>query len=141
MYEEFYGFRERPFSLLPDPDFLYLSKKHDAALTLLTYSLTNGNAFSVIIGEVGTGKTTLIRYLLNHLDKDITVGLITNTHSAFEDLLQWILLAFDLSSLGKSKVERQLIFRDFLEREHARNRRAVLIIERHKISPRSAWVS
>jgi type II secretory pathway predicted ATPase ExeA/phage tail protein X len=129
MYEEFYGFRERPFSLLPDPDFLYLSKTHAAALTLLTYSLTNGNALSVIIGEVGTGKTTLIRYLLNHLDKDTTVGLITNTHPAFEDLLQWILLAFDLSSLGKSKVERQLIFRDFLEREHARNRRAVLIID------------
>ncbi len=120
MYEEFYGFRERPFSLLPDPDFLYLSKKHDAALTLLTYSLTNGNALSVISGEVGTGKTTLIRYLLNHLGKDITVGLITNTHPAFEDLLQWILLAFDLSPLGKSKVERQLIFRDLLEQEHAR---------------------
>ena len=67
--------------------------------------------------------------MLNHLDKDITVGLITNTHPAFEDLLQWILLAFDLSSLGKSKVERQLIFRDFLEREHARNRRAALIID------------
>jgi general secretion pathway protein A len=129
MYEEFYGFRERPFSLLPDPDFLYLSKTHAVALTLLTYSLTNGNALSVIIGEVGTGKTTLIRYLLNYLDKDITVGLITNTHPAFEDLLQWILLAFDLSSLGKSKIERQLIFRDFLEREHTRNRRAVLIID------------
>jgi general secretion pathway protein A len=129
MYEEFYGFRERPFSLLPDPDFLYLSKKHDVALTLLTYSLTNGNALSVIIGEVGTGKTTLIRYLLNHLSEDVTVGLITNTHPAFEDLLQWILWAFDLSSLGKSKIERHLIFRDFLEQEHARNRRAVLIID------------
>jgi general secretion pathway protein A len=67
--------------------------------------------------------------LLNHLDKDITVGLITNTHPAFEDLLQWILLAFDLSPLGKSKVERQLIFRDLLEQEHARNRRAALIID------------
>ncbi len=129
MYEEFYGFRERPFSLLPDPDFLYLSKKHDAALTLLNYSLTNANVLSVISGEVGTGKTTLIRHLLNHLGKDITVGLITNTHPAFEDLLQWILLAFDLSSQGKSKLERHHIFSDFLKREHARNRRAVLVID------------
>jgi len=79
MYETFYGFRSKPFSLLPDPEFLYLSKKHQMALTLLEYGLMNQASFSVITGDIGTGKTTLIRQLLNQMESDMVVGLITNT--------------------------------------------------------------
>jgi type II secretory pathway predicted ATPase ExeA len=60
MYESFYGFRERPFSLLPDPSFLYLGHKHRVALTMLQYGLMSNAGFTVITGEIGSGKTTLI---------------------------------------------------------------------------------
>ena len=129
MYEKFYGLREKPFSLLPDPSFLYPSPKHRMALVLLEYSLMNQAGFSVITGEIGTGKTTLIRQLLNQLDRDVTVGLISNTHRSFGELLQWVLMAFNLEYAGKDKVALYQTFMDFLIQEYARNRRTVLIID------------
>lgn len=129
MYQKFYGLREKPFSLLPDPTFLYPSEKHSTALMLLEYGLSNQTSFSVITGGIGTGKTTLVRQLLSQLDRDITVGLITNTHRSFGELLQWVLLAFNLEYAGKDKVGmyRQLV--DFLIGEYAKNRRTLLIID------------
>ena len=129
MYRNFYGLREKPFSLLPDPGFLYPSPKHRMALVLLEYSLMNQAGFSVITGEIGTGKTTLIRQLLNQMDRDVTVGLISNTHRSFGELLQWVLMAFNLEYAGKDKVGLYQTFIDFLIQEYARNRRTVLIID------------
>ncbi len=129
MYEAFYGFREKPFSLLPDPGFLFLSPKHRMALVLLEYGLMNQAGFTVISGGIGTGKTTLIRHLLNNLDRDTTVGLISNTHRSFGDLLQWIMLAFNLDDQGLDKVGRYRAFVDFMIREYAHNRRTVLIVD------------
>ena len=73
--------------MLPDPDFLFLSKKHQAALTLLEYGMLNHAGFCVISGEPGAGKTTIIRALLSTVSDDVTVGLITNTHRSFGGLL------------------------------------------------------
>jgi general secretion pathway protein A len=129
MYESFYGFRSKPFSLLPDPDFLYPSNKHRMALTLLEYGLMNQASFSVITGDIGTGKTTLIRQLLNQMERDMVVGLITNTHPSFGELLQWILMAFNLECSSKDKVEMHKVFMDFLIQQYAANRRTVLIID------------
>ena len=129
MYEAFYGLRSKPFSLLPDPEFLYPSKKHQMALTLLEYGLMNQASFSVITGDIGTGKTTLIRQLLNQMERDMVVGLITNTHPSFGELLQWILLAFNLECPSKEKVDMYKTFMDFLIKQYAANRRAVLIID------------
>lgn len=129
MYEAYYGFREKPFSLLPDPGFLFLSPKHRMALVLLEYGLMNQAGFTVISGGIGTGKTTLIRHLLNNLDRDTTVGLISNTHRSFGDLLQWIMLAFNLDDQGLDKVGRYRAFVDFMIREYAHNRRTVLIVD------------
>jgi general secretion pathway protein A len=129
MYETFYGFKRRPFSLNPDPDFLYLSEKHRTALSLLEYSLLNQAAFSVITGEIGTGKTTLIRYLLHHMEANFSVGLITNTHQNFGELLQWTLMAFGLEYREKGKVELYQILYDFLIQEYAQNRQTLLIID------------
>lgn len=129
MYEKFYGFRGKPFSLLPDPEFLYLSKKHQMALTLLEYGLMNQASFSVITGDIGTGKTTLIRQLLNQMERDMVVGLITNTHPSFGELLQWILLAFNLECHSREKVDMYKTFMDFLIKQYAANRRIVLIID------------
>ncbi len=129
MYESFYGFREKPFSLLPDSGFLYLSGKHRMALTLLEYGLMNQAGFTVISGDIGTGKTTLIRQLLNQIDDSIRIGLISNTHQTFGDLMQWIALAYDLPHQGKNKVELYQDFMDFIIREYAQGRRTVLIVD------------
>jgi general secretion pathway protein A len=80
MYEAFYGFKERPFSLTPDPKFLYLSEKHSEALAHLSYGITNRNGFVMITGEIGTGKTTICRNLLNQLDPSIQLAFIWDSH-------------------------------------------------------------
>jgi general secretion pathway protein A len=129
MYEKFYGLREKPFSLLPDPTFLYPSEKHSMALVMLEYGLSNQTSFSVITGGIGTGKTTLIRQLLSQIGRDVSVGLISNTHRSFGELLQWVLLAFNLEYAGKDKVGMYQLLVDFLIGEYARNRRTVLIID------------
>lgn len=129
MYEAFYGFREKPFSIIPDPGFLYFSPKHRMAFDLLEYGLMNQAGFNVITGEIGTGKTTLIRHLLSQMGPDVTVGLISNTHQSFGELLQWILFAFNLEYRGKEKVEMFHTFLDFLVQQYGQNKRAVLIVD------------
>ena len=129
MYETFYGLRERPFSLLPDPDYLYLSPKHLRALTLLEYGMMNQAGFSVICGDTGAGKTTLIRHLLNELGSDTTVGLITNTHKSFGELLSWVLMAFGIDGEGKSKALMHQLLIEFLIDQYAQNRHTVLIVD------------
>jgi general secretion pathway protein A len=129
MYEVFYNLKEKPFTLLPDPGFLYLSKRHRMALTMLEYGLMNQAGFTVISGDIGAGKTTLIRHLLNNMDQEHTVGLISNTHRSFGELLQWVLLAFNLEHRDMDKVEMYRRFVDFIIDEYAHNRRTVLIID------------
>lgn len=136
MYEAFYGFREKPFSITPDPGFLYFSPKHRMAFDLLEYGLMNQAGFNVISGEIGTGKTTLIRHLLGQLGPDMTVGLISNTHRSFGELLQWILFAYGLEYKGKEKVEMFHTFLDFMLQQYAQNKRTVLIVdEAQNMSP------
>ncbi len=129
MYETFYQLKEKPFTLLPDPSFLYPSKQHRMGLTLLEYGLMNQAGFTVISGEIGAGKTTLIRQLLNSMGHEFTIGLITNTHRSFGELLQWILLAFNLDHKDMNKVEMYQRFVDFVIDEYAQNRRTVLIVD------------
>jgi type II secretory pathway predicted ATPase ExeA len=129
MYERFYRLQEKPFTLLPDPGFLYLSDKHRMGLTLLEYGLMNQAGFTVISGEIGAGKTTLIRKLLDSMGQEYTIGLITNTHRSFGELLQWILLAFNLDPRDMSKVAMYQRFVDFVIGEYAQNRRVVLIVD------------
>ncbi len=129
MYEEFYGFKEKPFSMLPDPGFLYLSKKHQAALTLLEYGLLNHVGFCVISGEPGAGKTTILRALLERVGDDITVGLITNTHQSFGGLLDWVLSAFDLHRPNLTHVEMHQIFMEYLIAEYAKGHTVLLIVD------------
>jgi type II secretory pathway predicted ATPase ExeA len=129
MYEVFYGLKEKPFSLLPDPSYLYLSDKHQMALTLLEYSLVNQAGFCVISGVTGAGKTTLIRHLLNQFGDNVAVGLITNTHQSFSELLRWILMAFNLDYSSDSKPLLYHTFVNFLIEQYAKNRNTVLIVD------------
>lgn len=129
MYEAFFGLKEKPFTILPDPSFLYLSRQHSMALDLVEYGLMNQAGFNVITGEIGTGKTTLIRFILNQMDRDVSVGLISNTFLGFDELLQWILYAFKLDYRAKGKVEMYETFVDFLTAQYAGNRSTVLIVD------------
>ena len=136
MYESFYGLKEKPFSLLPDPAYLYLSRQHGMALSLLEHGLENHAGFCVVTGKAGTGKTTLLRRLLNRVGDDVAVGLITNTHPSFGELLRWILHAFNLPDAGNSRPRLHEAFTDYLIRQYAKNRRTLLIIdEAQNLSP------
>ena len=131
MYQSFYGFKEKPFSLLPDPAFLFLSHKHRMALAMLEYGMMNQAGFTVITGEVGAGKTTLIRRILSQIanEQELTIGLVSNTHHSFGELMQWVLLAFKLEYRGKQKVELYQCFAEFMAREYGQGRRTILIID------------
>lgn len=129
MYESFYGLKEKPFSMLPDPGFLYLSKKHQKALTLFEYGLMNHAGFCVISGEIGSGKTTLLRKLLENMDRSIAVGMITNTHQGFGELLDWVLSAFDIHEKGLNQVEKHQRFVDYLVEQYAAGKTTLLIVD------------
>lgn len=128
MYDAFYGFREKPFSLLPDPDYLYLSPQHEKALGLLELSLRNQAGFCVVSGEIGAGKTTLIRKLLTLAGPEFRVGLVSNTLDGFGDLMGWILAAFRLPG-GGAPVEQHERFIAFVIQQYGRGLRTVLIID------------
>jgi type II secretory pathway predicted ATPase ExeA len=96
---------------------------------MLQYGMVNNAGFSVVTGEIGSGKTTLIRRLLDEMEDDITVGLISNTHQSFGELLQWVLMSFSLEYKGMEKVELYESFVNFVVNEYANNRRTVLIID------------
>ena len=138
MYQAHYGLREKPFSLIPDPAFLYLSRGHTSALRLLEYALSDQTGFVVLTGEVGSGKTTLIRGLLKSAAADLRVGLITNAHPSLSHLMSWILRAFDLSSAATDPVEQYHLFVDFVIQQYAEGRRTVLIIDEAQNLPPQA---
>jgi type II secretory pathway predicted ATPase ExeA len=129
MYEKFYGLREKPFALTPDPHFLYMGQHHKRALLQLEYGLANEAAFLLITGEVGSGKTTLIRYLLGLVDERNTVGLISNTARNADRLLQWVCSAYGLDVAGGDDVALYNGFVDFAIKEYAGGRRVVLIVD------------
>ncbi len=79
MYESFYGLKEKPFNLLPDPEYLFMSQGHENVYTHLEYAIAENKGFVVITGEIGSGKTTLINFLLERIGDDIDIGLINNT--------------------------------------------------------------
>ncbi len=99
------------------------------ALTMLNYGLRSEAGITVISGEVGAGKTTLIHHVLAGLGEDITVGLISNTHNAFGELLEWVLMAFGLDYKNKTKTELYQLFSEYLIEQYAQNKRTVLIID------------
>jgi type II secretory pathway predicted ATPase ExeA len=129
MYESFYGFQEKPFSLLPDPDFLFLSKEHRRALAILEFGALQEAAVTVLTGEIGAGKTTLIRRLLQVLPADLNVGLVSNTDGSFEDLLRWVLLGFGREYRQRSCVELYQAVADFIAIRYSQGVRTVLIID------------
>ena len=128
MYEAFYGLREKPFSILPDPELIYWGKNHKLAFGMLEFGIMNNAGFTVITGEIGAGKTTLLRYLLRRVDPAVNIGLISNTPQGREELLQWVLMSLNQPFEGTYSA---LFFRfqQFLRAEYASGRHTILIID------------
>jgi putative secretion ATPase (PEP-CTERM system associated) len=129
MYEKYFGFVEKPFALRPDSRFLYLGEHHKKALLLMEYGLANEASFLLITGEVGAGKTTLIRCMLDRIDESLVVGLVSNTSRESGRILQWIGLAFGLEVQGKDDVTVYDLLTHFLIRTYAQGKRALLIVD------------
>src|SRR6476646_4548738 len=106
MYESYYGFAEKPFSLTPDPKYLYRSPSHASAFDLLQYAVARREGFVVITGDIGTGKTTLCRALLEHIDRTTFTALVLNPFMSEEDLLKRILQDFGVVSRDDVKTGR-----------------------------------
>ncbi len=105
MYESFYGLREKPFNLTPDPRFLYLSKKHKEAFAHLLYGIRNRSGFVEITGEIGTGKTTICRTLLDQADPEVEIAFIFNPYLSATELLRAINEDFGIKSSAVTKKE------------------------------------
>jgi general secretion pathway protein A len=129
MYTEHFGLTHKPFNLVPDPRFLYLSPNHKKALTMLEYGLMSHAGFTVVTGEIGAGKTTLIRALLSKIEGDCVIGLINNTHESFGELMTWVLDSLEIESKATDNAGRYRDYIDFVIEQHAQGKRVVLIVD------------
>lgn len=129
MYTSFFGLREKPFDLLPNPDFLYLSRAHKRALTYLTHGIRERAGFILLTGEVGSGKTTLIRNMIRSQLRDSVLAKVFNTRVDSLQLLMQINGDFGLETDGKDKSTLLRELNDFLIEQYAHRRQAVLIID------------
>ena len=128
MYEAYYGLREKPFSILPDPDLIYWGDTHRLAFAMLEFGVMNFAGFTVITGEIGCGKTTLVRYLLRQLNRHIAVGLISNTPQGKAGLLQWVMMSLNQPHEG-SYPTLYKGFQRFLHEQHSKGKRTILIVD------------
>ena len=103
MHEDYYGFSDKPFSQTPDPKYLYKSESHANAFDLLQYAIRRREGFVVITGDIGTGKTTLCRAILEQLDRKTFTALVLNPFLSEEDLLRLILQDFGVVSREEMK--------------------------------------
>jgi general secretion pathway protein A len=128
MYEAYYGLREKPFSILPDPELIYWGQNHRLAFAMLEFGVVNGAGFTVITGEIGSGKTTLLRYLLKRLDPKIAVGLISNMPRGTDGLLAWVMMSLNQPFEGSYAMLFKK-FHQFLHDEYRKGRRVILIVD------------
>ena len=129
MYTSFFGLNCNPFQLTPDPEFLFLSREHKKALIFLNYGISSNAGFILVTGEVGTGKTTIIRKILKGLNKDIRVARVNNTLVSSEQLISMINDDFGIETKGKDKTRMLRDLSDFIINQYAQGLRTALIID------------
>jgi general secretion pathway protein A len=141
MYESFYGLKEKPFDLHPDPDFLYMSRGHENAYTHLVYAIRENKGFVIVTGEIGSGKTTLINFLLTKIRQNIEVGLISNTSLTPEQFIMMICEEFEVPLDGPNPLDKARMlgrFHEFLLKQFAKKKRVILIVdEAQNLTPES----
>jgi len=129
-YLDSFGFSERPFTLVPDPTFLYWSDQHRRAFSVLEFGIFSRAPITMVTGAVGCGKTTLLRHLLKQIESDSLVGLISNAQGGRGELIQWVLhslgVKFDPTS---GYVTQFQVLQDFLIKTYAEGRRVILIFD------------
>ncbi len=129
MYLSYFGFKEYPFNVTPDPKFLYFGEAYQDALAYLVYGIRMRKGFVVLTGEIGIGKTTVINALLERLDDSHRVAHLVHSNMSLKDMLRFIFRDFGLDAVGKSKSELLLTLQDFLIRLDQKGGNAVLIID------------
>ena len=129
MYCQFYGLKERPFNVTSDPAFFFLSNKHKEALSHLLYGVSQRKGIIVLTGEIGTGKTTLCRFFLNQLSKDVKTAFILNPHFSETQLLEAIVKDFGLKPKNNSRLSLVWELNKFLLRESEAGYNIVLIVD------------
>jgi general secretion pathway protein A len=129
MYLSFYGLREAPFAPTPDPKFLFQSARHREALAQLIYGVRERKGFIVLTGEIGTGKTTLLRTLLERLDADTPVAYVHNSALNIEGLLEYVLQDWGVKSTANSHAQRLFELNEFLIDQHRKGGTPVLVID------------
>jgi general secretion pathway protein A len=136
MYLHFFGLAEPPFSMTPDPRFLYLSPAHREALARLTYAVWEHKGFMVLTGEVGTGKTTLLQTMLRKLGGETAVAFVFNSTLPFDGILEYMLEDLGLGGVWTSRAQRLVALNTFLvERRRARRNTVLLLDEAQNLSP------
>jgi general secretion pathway protein A len=129
MYTTFFGFNNKPFQLTPDPEFLFLSKAHKKAMIYLNYGITDNSGFILLTGEIGTGKTTLLRSMIKNIPQDIKLARINNTKVTSEQLISMINEDFGLDIRGLDKTQLLSKLTDFLIAQYSQGRRSMIIID------------
>ena len=129
MYNSHFGFRENPFSVTPDPRFFYANPLYQEAFAALQYGIKNKKGFIVITGEVGTGKTTLLRKLMRHLEATIDSVFIFNTSLSFSEILQLILQDLGLPHKGTPRLAMMQELNEYLIQQLQKNRTVSLLID------------
>jgi general secretion pathway protein A len=137
LYNDFYGLTDHPFRLTPDPSFLYMTQKHREALAGLVYSVCNKAGLTVLIGEAGTGKTTLLHVLREWLAKSrFVTAMCTNPVLTREEFFDFLLAQLGIHCVSGLKSRQLMALAEALPRYHAEGRRPVLIVdEAHRLSP------
>lgn len=129
MYEEFFHLKAKPFELVPNPNFLYMSSTHKKAMHYLYYGIREKAGFILLTGEVGSGKTTLISDLIKRVDPTVTLARVFNTQVNSDQLLAMINDDFGLDVKGKDKILLLKDLNDFLIDQHIKGHNTVLIID------------
>jgi general secretion pathway protein A len=138
IYEQFYGLKENPFGVTPDPRFFFSSKSHKDAIAYLRYTLGEKKGFAVVIGEVGVGKTTVVKRFVEALDGGVDLTVVLNPRLSFKQLLSTIVREFGFNVKGKNKAELLLDLKDFLVEARKRERSVILIIDEAQNLPVSS---
>jgi len=129
MYETFYGLREKPFSLFPDHRFLYLNRRYQLALSLLEFGVLNKNGMTLLTGDPGTGKTTLLQKILSTLDESVIVGTLSFTQDKGHSLLPWVLKAFGLQANSQLPADLYQVFADFASKMVQKQHGLLLVVD------------